>query len=200
MVVLGLQAYLSDASNGMLASAFAAGGRRDVAAGKLAFGVQAAAAAGAACTLSTALACPALGAPSPGLSVGAMAQFWTASAFALVACLLLHFLLGLVTAAAIRGKAAAIGTGLMIPFLLLGLVKATLGAWSRKAATVWEWVAPTELATALGSWTPGGNTLVDAPATALWARALLLAAWLVAGAWFWIHTHRHRQFFPADQG
>lgn len=200
MVALGLQAYLSDASDGMLAGALAVGGRRAVAGGKLLFGVLASVLLGVACAASAALASVVLGLPDPGFGAAATGQFWVVSTVSLVAALLLHYEFGLVVAMTTRSKGLAIAVGLMVPFVLLGLVRAGLQAVAPSSATLAGWVLPTELASTLLSWVPGGNTLVEAPADGLWPRSALLAGWLFAGAAAWLLVLRRRPLYPADQG
>lgn len=198
MVVLGLQAYLSDAANGMLATTLAASrpsARAGLPAAKLLFGMLVSVVLGLACSASAALAVLVMDADA-----GMSAPFWSVSTAALVAALLLHYEFGLVVAMATRNKGLAVAIGLMVPFFLLTLVKGVVRTVNPQAGELVDWLLPTELVSALLSWVPGGNSLAQAPTGRLWLRALLLLAWLGAGAAAWLAVLRRRPLYPADQG
>lgn len=193
MIGLGLSAYLSDASNGLLPVRLALG-RAPVARGALVFGASCAAGTALACSLSAVVATVALGRAfaEPG--------FWLGSTLALTGTLYLHFLFGLLVALVTRSKPLAIGVGLMVPFVVLPLLKAMAGSVAPNSSDLIGWLLPTELASTLLAWAPGGNSLAAATTELLWLRALLLLAWLAAGCACWVGVIRRRPMYPADQG
>ncbi|MFT3861436.1 hypothetical protein [Micropruina sp.] len=200
MVVLGLQAYISDASSGLLATTLAGGRTWAQPGGKLLFGAMWSAVLAILCTASAMLACIIIGVPEPGTAALGSWSFWAMSAFALTAALLLHFEFGLVLALLARNKGLAVAAGLMVPFVLVGLVRGAVQQVSAGAVGLIDWVLPTELASRLLTWVPDGNSLMDAPVDGLAVRALLLLAWLAAGAVIWLLVMRRRSLYPADQG
>jgi hypothetical protein len=198
MVVLGLQAYLSDAANGVLVGTLASStrsGRTRLPAAKLLFGVVVSLVLGVACSASAALAVVVLGGRTDW-----SAPFWVVSTSALVAGLVLHYEFGLVVAMATRNKGLAVAIGLMVPFFLLTLAKGVVRTMSPQSGEIVDWLLPTELLSALLSWVPSGNALAQAPTSRMWLRALLLLFWLGAGAVAWIAVLRRRPLYPADQG
>ena len=144
MVVLGLQAYLSDAASGMLATTLAAAGpsaRDGLPTAKLLFGVLSSVVLGLACSGSAAVAVLVM-----GDDAGASVPFWAVSTAALVAALLLHYEFGLVVAMVTRNKGMAVAIGLMVPFFLLTVVKGVLRTITPQASELVDWLLPTELA------------------------------------------------------
>lgn len=200
MVVLGLQAYLSDAANGLLAGRLAVGRGWSVPGGKLLFGAVASVGLAVAASASAVIACLLIGLPEPGPAALGPWTFWMVSTLVLAATLLLHFELGLLFALATRHKGVALAAGLMVPFVLLSIVRGVLRSLSPDAAAMVDWVVPTELASALLAWVPAGNSLMDSPAGGLGMRAALLVCWLAVGAVVWLTVMRRRPLYPADQG
>lgn len=204
MIVLGLQAYLSDASNGVLLSELAESQRdwrRGPAMAKLLFGVVGSLTLAGAITFSNAVSWWILGvgALTPTQQAGLM-PFWFVSFGALFAAMTANYLFGLLTAAVLRTKGLAAVVAIALPWIVGTILMATLRSALPAAAEIAAWVLPSELTNTMSSWVPGGNTILAATTEHLALRALAVLAWLAAGASTWILLMQRRALYPADQG
>lgn len=193
MLLLGQQAYVSDASHGLLQQAVIGSRRRlGIAVDKTLFGALVAVAIASMATLSSFVASRVVGERHPQIP----ATYWARTVVVLSLALLLYYLMGLLIAGLIRSKALSVVVGVGTFWVLLPAVFSSLalsggqGAWLR-------WVLPTELAAATLAWVPGGNSLaVTGGSVAI--QTTLLVGWLVAMTLAWAIMLCRRQFFPSE--
>lgn len=195
LLLLGQQAYVSDAGHGLLQPAVAGlRGRLGTAADKLLFGVLTAALLALVATASAAVASTMVGPGVGGRDVPP--GFWPWAWTALTLAFALYYLIGLLIAAVVRSKALSVVSAVALVWVVIPAVLTGAGMTST-AATALRWLLPTELAAATLAWVPGGNRLVG-EAGLVEARALLLVAWLLALAATWLLVIKRRQLFPSD--
>ncbi len=193
MLLLGQQAYVSDASHGLLQQAVIGTRRRlGTAVDKTLFGALAALAIASVATLSSGVASRVVGEQPSQIP----ATYWARTVVVLSLALLLYYVIGLLTAGLIRSKALAVVVGVGTFWVFLPAVFSSL-ALGGGGGTWLRWILPTELAAATLAWVPGGNPLVvTGESVAIYT--MLLLGWLGALTFAWLMMLRRRQFFPSE--